>query len=80
MELDWLNIILFFFGIYLTIFGARILFQKGFLEKLMKGDWKSKDDRWTEREHYIYGKYGRGISYFGSGLILLAYTIWMLFF
>ena len=79
MRIDWFSILLLIIGIWFTFFGARVLFGKGFIEKLQAGDWKEKSGTWTEKEVYKYNK-TRGIRFFGSGLIIVVYAIWALFF
>lgn len=73
-------VFLFIAGVYFTVFGSRLLFQKGFVEKLREGIWKEKNDHWPEKEGYNYDKYIRGISFLAAGLISLALAIFTLFY
>lgn len=75
MNTDWLPIIMFIAGILFTIFGLSLLFKGGFVERLRKGLWKSGNDGM-----YGYDKYVRGIRYSLSGLVLLGFSIYILFF
>jgi hypothetical protein len=50
------------FGIYLLIFGLKLLFKNGFVENLQKGIWKSDTKGFTDGGDYNYNKYWRGVE------------------
>lgn len=56
-------------GVYFTVFGAKLLFQKGYVERLREGIWNNSDGKLG----YNYDKYGRGLRYLLTGLILLVF-------
>lgn len=66
----WYAIFIVVGGTYLTAFGARILFQKGFVETLRQNLWRSDNEEWFGKHGYIFDKYGRGLRYFLSGIVL----------
>ncbi len=74
------NILMFVLGLSFTIFGALLLFKKGFVEKMREGIWKSDEEYnpFTEKGGYSYDKYNRGIGYFIVGLITLAFSAYWL--
>jgi hypothetical protein len=82
MNIDWLPIAMFIFGSYFTIFGLKLLFKAGFVEKLREGMWKPGElskKNFPENSGYNYDKYVRGIQYFLSGLLFLGLSIYILF-
>ena len=70
------NILLFIFGIYFTIFGIRLLLQKGFVERLRKGMWKSEEDKkyMTEKEGYVSDKYMTGLFFLAISSLRSAFV------
>ncbi len=63
-------------GIVFVIFGVKLLFQKGYVEKQRKVLWKSeKDDFLSEESSYYYDKYVRGIRSLLVGLVLIIFGI-----
>ncbi len=67
------------FGIWGTVFGLRLLFQKGFVEKKYGTLNEQKERPWFgKKDSYNYNKYTRGIEALATGLVLLAGCIWIL--
>ena len=66
----WFALFIFVGGVCFTVFGGRILFEDGYVEKLQNSAWKSLNERMAGKEGYMYDKYARGVRYFVSGLIL----------
>ena len=76
-----MNLFVFFMsisGIGLFIFGFRLLFQKGFVEKRRQGIWKPDNKEWSGKEGYFVDKYIRGLSYLVVGLLLLGVVVYSL--
>ncbi|GEM_PF-5784801 len=64
-------------GLWFTIFGLRLLFQKGYVEKLREGIWKPRVKLFSsERRGYNYDKYSTGIKNTILGLIFLVAGIY----
>ncbi len=74
----WLTIALLIVGLYLAIFGFRVVFQKGYVEKLQKGIWKSDTDEeiFSKKSGYFYDKYARGLKFLIVGLIFTSSAIY----
>lgn len=62
---------MFVIGLGMTIFGVRILLQKGFVERLREGMWKDDSDLFPERSGFYFEKYGRGGYILATGIIAL---------
>ena len=73
----WFSIVFLIAGIYSTVFGFRVLFQKGFVEKLREHGWREGNNSlFTKKEGYLYDKHVRGMRAFLSGLVFLAIAIY----
>ena len=68
-------------GLCFGVFGFRLLFQKGFVEKLREGRWKpgKKLKLFSEKEGYMYDKYTRGIGTLILGLMFLAFSVFSIY-
>jgi len=67
-------------GLYFAIFGARLLFEKGYVEKLREGRWKpSTNNLLSGKDSYRYDKFVTGFRYLIVGVMFLAFTIWTFF-
>ncbi len=67
-------------GILFSVFGFRVVFQKGYVEKLQKGCWKEDEGSpYVGKEWYNYAKYVRGLRFLFSGLVLILFAILILF-
>jgi hypothetical protein len=78
----WFFIALFVFGIYFTIFGFRVVFQPGYVEKLRMGIWKPSETSkklFPGKSGYHYDKYTTGIGCLVVGLMFLGFSIYVLF-
>ncbi len=75
-----LPILLLLAGLRFIVFGFKLLFRRGFVEKLREGPWKpDADDKvWSSKEGYFADKYIRGIRYFLPGLIMVVSAIYLL--
>jgi len=63
-------------GVIFVIFGVRLLFQKGYVEKQREGIWKpEKDDFLSKESSYYYDKYVRGIRSLLVGLLFIIFGI-----
>lgn len=63
-------------GGIVSVFGLRLLFQKGYVEKLREGTWKPHEkDLLSVKESYHYDRYVRGIKFFVGGLIFIVFGI-----
>ena len=66
---------LFVSGVYFFLFGARLLFEKGFVEKLQQGRWK----RWSRTNDdgygYFYDRYAMGLASILMGSIFFFLSI-----
>ena len=70
--------VLGFSGLYFAIFGARLLFEKGYIEKLHEGMWKpSKDNLFSKKSTYAYSR-ARGFQSLIVGLMFLGFVFWVL--
>lgn len=56
-------------GLWFGIFGGRLLWQKGYVEKLREGKWKDKSNV-PEEVGYRVDKYVMGGKYLGAGVLL----------
>lgn len=74
----WFLIALLITGLYGMVFGSRLLWERGFVEKMQKESWKEKNPYWTEKERYNYNKYNRGISMLISGIMFVGFAIFSL--
>lgn len=72
-----LSVLLLILGSFLTILGLRLLLQKGFVERLREGLWKSEEDEkfMSEKESYYIDKYIMGIYAFIAGLLMLIFSL-----
>lgn len=71
----WQIIIIFIVGLSLSIFGSRLLFEKGYVEKWMKGPWKN--DLIKGRNDYYDYKYVKGVGSLLTGLLALGLAIYI---
>ena len=55
-------------GTLFAVFGGRILFENGYVERLLETDWESKSGPSTS--DYNYSKFMRGGAYLTVGLML----------
>lgn len=81
--MKWFLIALIIFGLYFTVFGLKLLFKRGFVEKLRTGIWKSgelSEKNFPGKSGYHYDKYGRGVESLVMGLLALGFSIYALFF
>jgi hypothetical protein len=67
-------------GILFLVFGIRLLCQSEYVKKLMNGVWKQKVGNFSEKDQYMYNRYIRGVELIFGGLILIVYSIYVLFF
>ena len=75
----WPFVVTFIIGVLFAVFGFRLLFQKGYVERWMEGSWKTTKFSVLEGRHaYYYYKYGRGISSLAVGIIMMGFVIYML--
>lgn len=74
----WFLFFLLIAGLGFVIFGFRVLFEKGYVEKLRQGIWKSvgDDNPIQGRQGYTYDKYWRGGRYLMLGLLFLGAAIY----
>jgi len=71
----WL-VIFFAVGVWLTIFGGRILFSDKYLNRMYKkGYWKEDSVWFDEKTGGRFDRYGRGGRIFLVGLILVIGSI-----
>ncbi|HLD53326.1 MAG TPA: hypothetical protein VJA82_08480 [Sediminibacterium sp.] len=81
--ITWFLVGILVFGVYFTVFGLKLLFKQGFVEKLRKGIWKSgelSEKNFPGKSGYNYDKYGTGIYSLIMGLLALGFSIYALFF
>ena len=71
------NIVVFIVGIVFTIFGLRILFEKGYVNKRYDS---LNDQLMSPKDAYFANKYLTGIHSIVLGLIDVGYAIFALFF
>ena len=77
--MQWFPIIILIGGVWFMVFGFRLLFQKGYVEKLREGIWKEeKDSVFAGKKGYNIYRYGRGLNCFISGLIFVGVAIYVL--
>ena len=71
-----LSVLLLILGLFFIIFGLKLLLQKGFVERLRKGLWKSEEDErfMSEKESYYIDKYVMGIYAFIMGILMLIFS------
>lgn len=67
-----LSYIVLTIGAVLIIFGLRLMFQKGYVERKY-GSLEEQEDHWwfKKKDAYLYNKYLRGIEAIVLGLILV---------
>ena len=72
----WLLILLGLVGVYLSVFGFRLLFEKGYVERLEKTTWKGTDEQLGKSKGmHIYNKYFRGGAYLVVGLMFVGFVL-----
>ncbi len=67
----WLSIVLLVAGLGLQVFGLKVLFQRGFVERLRKGIWKDESGLFSDAEGYVFDRYVTGMFLVVAGLIAL---------
>lgn len=74
------TLLLFFFGLFFTIFHLFLVFKSGFAEKFILDEEKDegKEDFLTKRQGYLYYRYGQGVRGLIISLILLIFATIML--
>jgi hypothetical protein len=63
-------------GVFLLQFGLRLLFQKGFVERLQEGRWKDNSGLFSEKGLHFYNKYTMGVNGIIVGILALVIAIW----
>lgn len=72
----WFLLFLLVVGIYFVVYGSRLLWEKGFLEKMLKESPKRESDKyWTEKEKYDFEK----LRAWGTFLIGILFTGFAIF-
>ena len=81
MDISISEVLLGLVGVFLVLFGGRVLFSDKFLAKMRRSLWKKTDtDRdfplvFSEAESKSFDRYGRGAGALTAGLILIALLI-----